>query len=103
MGYQRNAPEEGEKRIRLLYFAWMAQKMRKETEQLVVPASVPDVDTLLVWLGRRKPGGAVLFDKERVRVTVNKQFTEGFTKLHEGDEVGIVPTSPTPPATRDLI
>jgi molybdopterin converting factor small subunit len=38
-----------------------------------------------------------------VRVTVNKQFSEGFTKLHDGDEIGLVPTSPTAPATPDLI
>ncbi len=94
---------QGEKRVKLLYFNWMAQKMRKETEELVVPPSVSDVDGLLVWLGRRKPGAAPLFDKERVRVTLNKQFTEGFSKLHHGDEVGIVPTSPTAPPTPDLI
>jgi len=36
-------------------------------------------------------------------VTVNRQFAEGFTKLRTGDEVGLVPNSPTPPATPDLI
>ena len=43
------------------------------------------------------------FTPARVRVTVNKQFTEGFTRLHDGDEIGLVPTSPTAPATPDLI
>jgi molybdopterin converting factor small subunit len=77
--------------------------MRKESDQVIVPASVADVDGLLKWLGARKKGAAVLFTPERVRVTVNKQFTEGFTKLHDGDEIGLVPTSPTAPATPDLI
>lgn len=103
IGYRRQKPESAEKRIKLLYFAWMVQKMRKESEELVVPPSVTDVDSLLVWLGRRKRGAGPLFDKERVRVTLNKQFTEGFSKLHDGDEVGLVPTSPTAPATPDLI
>jgi len=103
IGYRRQNTGSAEKRIKVLYFAWMVKKMRKETEELVIPPSVTDVDTLLVWLGRRKPGAGPLFDKERVRVTLNKQFTEGFSKLHDGDEVGLVPTSPTAPATPDLI
>lgn len=103
MGYRRQEPDQGEKRLKLLYFAWLARKLRKESEQITVPASIPDVDSLLVWLGRRRKGAGILFEKERVRVTVNKQFTEGFTKLHDGDEIGIVPNSPTAPATPDLI
>lgn len=103
MGYQRKEPAPRDKRLRLLYFSWIAKKMRKEWEQVVVPASVPDVDSLLLWLGRRKKGAAVVFEKGRVRVTVNKQFSEGFTRLHDGDEIGIVPTSPTAPATPDLV
>jgi len=103
IGYRRREPQQAEKRIKLLYFGWLAQKLRKETEELVAPPSVVDVDTLLVWLGRRKLGAAPLFDRERVRVTLNKQFAEGFSRLHDGDEVGIIPTSPTAPATPDLV
>lgn len=103
IGYQRQEPEQGERRVRLLYFSWLAKKMRKESEHVVLPAAIADVKTLLKWLGARKKGAAVLFEPERVRVTVNKQFTEPFTKLHEGDEVALVPTSPTAPATPDLM
>jgi len=103
IGYRRQEPRQEEKRIKLLYFNWLAQKLRKETEELVVPPGVADVAGLLVWLGRRKPGAAPLFDRGRVRVTLNKQFAEDFSKLHDGDEVGIVPNSPTAPATPDLV
>lgn len=103
IGYRRQTPQREEKRIKLLYFSWLVQKLRKQTEEVLVPPGVRDVDTLLAWLGRRKPGAAPLFDRERVRVTLNKQFTEGFSKLHDGDEVGVVPTSPTAPATPDLV
>jgi DUF971 family protein/molybdopterin converting factor small subunit len=103
MGYERQEPEQGQKRVTLMYFAWLARKMRKDSEQVIVPTGVSDVDTLLHWLGRRKQGAAVMFEKDRVRVTVNKQFSEGFTRLHDGDEIGIVPSTPTPPPTPDLI
>ncbi len=103
IGYRREEPEQGAKQIQLLYFAWLARKMRKESERVTVPAGVPDVQTLLRWLGGRRRGAAVLFEDGRVRVTVNKQFAEPFTKLHDGDEVAIVPTSPNAPATPDLV
>lgn len=103
IGYRRQEPDQGEKRVKLLYFSWLAHKMRKESEQVVLPAAVADVETLLQWLGQRKKGAAVLFAPGRLRVTVNKQFSESFTKLHEGDEIGLVPTSPTAPATPDLL
>jgi len=103
MGVERQEPQEGEKCVTLLYFAWMARKMRKESEQVTIPANVQDVAALLTWLGRRKRGSAPLFNNAQVRVTVNKQFTEEFTKLHDGDEIGFIPTSPTAPPTPDLI
>jgi DUF971 family protein/molybdopterin converting factor small subunit len=103
VGYRRTEPDAGEKGLRLLYFAWLAKKLRRESETLTAPASVTDVESLLRWLGGRKRGAAVLFEPERVRVTVNRQFTEPFTRVQDGDEIGIVPTSPTAPATPDLI
>jgi DUF971 family protein/molybdopterin converting factor small subunit len=103
IGHERQEARASEKRIKLLYFSWVAEKLRKQTEDLVIPPHIENVDALLVWLGRRKPRAAPLFDKERLCVSLNKQLTKGFSKLHDGDEVGIVPTSPTAPATPDLI
>ena len=40
---------------------------------MAVPTHVADVDTLLTWLGRRKPGASPLFDRERVRVTIKEK------------------------------
>jgi len=103
IGYQRQPPERGEKRVRILYFSWLVSKLRKEVEEIILPPGVTDVTDLLTWLGKRRKGASVLFELERLRVTVNRQFAEGFTKLEDGDEVGIVPNSPTPPATPDLV
>jgi DUF971 family protein/molybdopterin converting factor small subunit len=103
IGYARREAEPGERRVRLLYFSWLAKKLRKESEQAVLPGAVADVETLLKWLGGRRTGAAALFAPGRLRVTVNKQFAEAFTPLHDGDEIGLVPTSPTAPATPDLI
>ena len=103
LGYRRSEPEPAEKSVKILYFSWLAKKMRKEAEDARVPAGVTDVDGLLRWLAGRRRGAGPLFEAGRLRVTVNKQFSEGFTKLHDGDEIGLVPTTPTPPPTPDLL
>lgn len=86
-----------QRRIRVLYFNYLAQQMRREAEELNPPATVEDVQGLLAWLRKVKGERGYLLADDRVRVTVNKQFAEPFTKLDPGDEVGIVPNSPHPP------
>lgn len=96
-GESRDAEGSG-KNITVLYFNYLANKMRRESEQLSPPASVEDVQGLLQWLRKFKGERGYLLDPEHVRVTVNKQFAEPFTRLDSGDEVAIVPNSPNPPA-----
>ena len=103
LGYQRQEPEKGEKRVKLLYFSWLARKLRKEAEEVTLPANVTEVKGLLPWLASRRAGLGPLFEPERLQVTVNRQFAEAFTKLQDGDEIGLVPNAPTPPATPDLV
>lgn len=92
-------PEQA-RRIRVLYFNYLANKMRRESEDLTPPPSVVDVASLLQWLRKVKGERGYLLADEHVRITVNKQFAEPFTKLDAGDEVAIVPNSPNPPAPR---
>ena len=96
-GHRLSAADASQRRIRVLYFAYLANKMHKESEDLTPPESVETVEQLLAWLRRVKGDRGYLFDDANVRVTVNKQFAEPFTRLDPGDEVAIVPNSPTPP------
>jgi len=102
MGYERRE-STGRVKVKLLYFAYLVKKLRKESEEVELPEAVQDVTSLLDFLRRRKPGAAPLFADDQIRVTVNRQFAEPFTRLESGDEVGLVPTSPVAPATPDLI
>ncbi|WP_430755229.1 MoaD/ThiS family protein [Magnetovirga frankeli] len=100
MGYQRHAdsPAAGQPRsLKLLYFAYLAKLLRRDSEELQVPASVQDVTGLLKWLRHKWRDKGYLLEDERVRVTVNRQFAEPFTRLDGGDEVAITPNSPNPP------
>ena len=102
-GYERASDEAGpasseEMTLNVLYFNYLVNKLGKQQEQVKVPRKLAaDVDSFLKILARRKLERGYLLDPETVRVTVNRQFAEPFTRLEDGDEVGIVPNSPTPP------
>jgi DUF971 family protein/molybdopterin converting factor small subunit len=101
-GYQRQV-QSGPKKVRVLYFAHLATKLRRESETIELPAKIANVADFLELLGRRKHGTAPLFAADQIRVTVNRQFAEPFTLLEDGDEIGLVPTSPNLAPTPDLI
>jgi molybdopterin converting factor small subunit len=44
-----------------------------------------------------------LFERNGLRVTVNKKFAETFTTFDEGDEIVLVPNTPKPPSTPDVV
>jgi DUF971 family protein/molybdopterin converting factor small subunit len=102
-GYQREHDEPGpttseEMTLEVLYFNYLVNKLGKQQEQVKVPRKLaPDVQSFLEVLARRKLDRGYLLAPDTVRVTVNRQFAEPFTRLEDGDEVGIVPNSPTPP------
>jgi DUF971 family protein/molybdopterin converting factor small subunit len=101
MGYERNADlvaANQTQTIKIIYFSYLVSKLRKETETVRLPASVTNVETLLQWLQRKWSDRGYLVAADKVRVTVNRQFAEPFTRIDEGDEVSITPNSPNPPA-----
>jgi len=99
LGYQRQvAGGDAPKTIHLLYFTYLVKAFHKETETLQVPPTVENVESLIEWLRRQKRDQAHLLKDGSVRVTVNRQFAEPFTRIDNGDEVAIVPTSPIAPA-----
>lgn len=101
LGYRREEDTATERRVKLYYFAWLAAKTGRESEELSLPASVTTIADLLRLLRMRRPSLAPLFDENLLRPTLNKQFAEFFSHLEHGDEVALVPNRPTPPATPD--
>jgi DUF971 family protein/molybdopterin converting factor small subunit len=102
LGYQREEETDRERRVKLYYFSWLANKTGKESEEMTLPKSVATISDLLKLLRMRRPPLTPVFDESLLRPTINKQFAEFFTRLEDGDEVALVPNRPTPPATPDL-
>ena len=90
-GEGRATSEGGKVVIKLLYFIQLAKISGKDEEEITLPDSVTNVETLLAWLRRRGPSWNEPFADDRVQVTVNRQFAEPYTLIEHGDEVAIVP------------
>ena len=90
-GEGRVTGDDGKVTIRVLYFIELAKLSGKDEEELAVPESVTNVESLLAWLRRRGSAWKEPFAADRVQVTVNRQFAEPYTLVEHGDEVAIVP------------
>lgn len=78
--------------MKLLYFAWVRQKIGTAEEEVTPPADVTDVAGLLGWLRERGPGYAeALEDSRVVKVAVNQEYVRSDHLLKPGDEVAIFP------------
>ena len=90
-GEGRVTGKDGKISIKLLYFIQLAKVSGKDEEEIAIPDSVTNVETLLAWLRHRGPGWSEPFQDDKVQVTVNRQFAEPYTLIENGDEVAIVP------------
>ena len=100
-GISRNSnpgASSGPRKIKILYFNYLVKSMGKEFEELDIPDTVTDVQSLLDWLRKRLYSKAYLLQDDCLRITVNKQFAETFTRIDHMDEIALVPNSPYPPA-----
>jgi sulfur-carrier protein len=78
--------------MRILYFAWLRERVGTGEEDLPLPAGITDVAGLIVWMQERGPGFAAAFGQARlVRCAVNQDFATPDTKLQDSDEVAFFP------------
>ncbi len=75
---------------RILYFAGLVDAVGTASEEVILPAEVNDVRTLIAWLRRRGPQYEQALARGSVRVTVNKQFAEFDTQVAPDDEIALV-------------
>jgi sulfur-carrier protein len=78
--------------MKLMYFAWLRQKIGCGSEERDLPAGVTDVKALLVWLETLGPGyRAALADRKSIRVAVNHEYVGAAHPVKPGDEVALFP------------
>ncbi len=78
--------------MKLLYFAWLRQKIGVGDETIDLPHNVQTVAQLLDWLEARGPEFAhALEDRDAIKVAVNQTFAQGDAPLTNQDEVALFP------------
>ena len=76
----------------LLYFAWVRERIGRDSEEIALPANVETVAALLDWLRSRGDGYAqALEDLSVIRVAVNQEFAAPDHAVADGDEVALFP------------
>lgn len=77
---------------RLLYFAWVRERIGVAEEALDLPPALITVADLLDWLAGRSPGHAVaLADRDAVRVGLDQEFARLDTGIAGAREIAIFP------------
>jgi molybdopterin converting factor subunit 1 len=78
--------------VKILYFAWVRQRVGTAEEEVSPPAEVRDVAGLMAWLRTRGPGfDAAFADPRQVRAAVNQDFAAADHSVAPDDEVAFFP------------
>ncbi len=78
--------------MRLMYFAWVRQRIGLAGETLEVPSEIGTVGQLVDWLKTRGPAYAEAFkDTRAIRYAVNQDYVEPEHPVADGDEVAFFP------------
>jgi len=78
--------------MKLLYFAWLRERVGRSEEDIDPPADVATVARLLDWLAGERPElGELLANRRVIRVAVNREHASGETPVAPEDEVALFP------------
>lgn len=78
--------------MKLLYFAWVREKVGEGSEVIAKPEGVDTVAALMDWLAAKGDGYSEAFkDRNLVRVAVNQVYVQGNGPISDSDEVAFFP------------
>ena len=78
--------------MRILYFAWVRERIGTGQEEVAPPASVTTVAALIAWLGRHSDGHAAAFaDPSRLRAAIDGAFVPLDALLAGATELALFP------------
>jgi sulfur-carrier protein len=78
--------------MKLLYFAWVRERVGKAEEDVTVPSSVSTVGDLMAWLSGRGEEYAYAFENARViRAAIDKRHVKADTAIQGAREIAFFP------------
>jgi molybdopterin synthase sulfur carrier subunit len=77
---------------RLLYFAWLKEKVGKSAEDIALPADIATVSELIAWLKTRGPEFAQAFAREAViRAAIDRAHVRHDARIGDAREIAFFP------------
>jgi len=78
--------------VRLLYFAWVRERIGKAEERIEPPAGVATVSELMAWLARRGEEYAHAFENPKViRAAIDRSHVRSDAAIAGADEIAFFP------------
>jgi molybdopterin synthase sulfur carrier subunit len=78
--------------VKLLYFAWMREKIGRAEEVLDLPAGIETIADLIAWLRRRGPEYEAAFARPGVvRAAIDKRHVQPGSALAGAREIALFP------------
>jgi molybdopterin synthase sulfur carrier subunit len=78
--------------VKLLYFAWVRERVGKPEEEIELPAGIATVGDLMSWLARRGEEYAYAFENPRViRAAVDHAHVKADTAIAGAREIAFFP------------
>jgi len=78
--------------VKLLYFAWVRERVGKADEQIDPPAGVATVGELMAWLARRDEQYAYAFENPKViRVAIDRSYVRADAVIAGASEIAFFP------------
>jgi sulfur-carrier protein len=85
-------PETSSKQMKLLYFAWVRERVGCGAEDVELPGEVATVSDVVGWLKSRGPGFAEAFARpELVRAAVDKVHVKPAASIAGAREIAFFP------------
>jgi molybdopterin synthase sulfur carrier subunit len=78
--------------VKLLYFAWVRERVGKPEEEIEVPAGVATVGDLMAWLSRRGDDYAHAFENPKViRTAIDHAHVKAEAAIAGAREIAFFP------------
>ena len=78
--------------MKLLYFAWVRERVGKAEEEIEPPAGVATIGALMAWLAGRGEEYAYAFEnRDVIRAAIDKQHVQADAKIAGAHEIAFFP------------
>jgi molybdopterin synthase sulfur carrier subunit len=78
--------------VKLVYFAWVRERIGRAEEEIALPGEVATVDDLLCWLKNRgEEYGAALEHKDVIRVAIDHEHVGHRERIAGAREIALFP------------